>query len=256
MAQQSIHGTIKERITLIKERISLYVVVMITPGGKGLFTAFIKKKSSVAHVLIEAEPQALATRHRREDQEAEDGPSWRAHRSQDVTVSGTTWHCAFDSYTAPNSSAGSAEAYIHILQDAMSAMLNHYATLHGTERPHHLWEYAFRYAAEVKTMTWTTTNDGVSMCEKQTGRPPPLDKCHVFGATVFANVPKAQRGGKGSNRGRSGRFMGFAENGPGFVILDHKTNKVFHSYSVRVHDKACSQQQQVEDANVVDAVDK
>ena len=51
--------------------------------------------------------------------------------------------------------------------------------------------------------------------------------------------------------------MGFAENGPGFVILDHKTNKVFHSDSVRVHDnKACSQQQQVEDANVVDAVDK
>jgi hypothetical protein len=92
--------------------------------------------------------------------------------------------------TAPNSSAGPAEGYIHILQDAMSAMLNHYATMHGCERPLHLWDYAFRYASDVKAMTWTSTNDGVSMYEKQTGRAPPLDKCHVFGVPVFANIPR------------------------------------------------------------------
>ena len=229
-----------------------YATVVVAPGGKGLFTAFTKKKSSVVDVL----------RHNRRRWQRITGEKMarlRMDRAGEHTGHKMTQfldhHGIIPSFTAPNSSAGPAEGYIHILQDAMSAMLNHYATMHGCERPLHLWDYAFRYASDVKAMTWTSTNDGVSMYEKQTGRAPPLDKCHVFGAPVFANIPKAQRG-KGANRGRSGRFMGFAEDGPGFIILDHETNKIFRSDSVRVHDNKAATQQRVEDAGVTDAVNR
>lgn len=241
-----------------------YVVVVVAPNGKGLFTEFINKKSLVPHTL---------RTHRRTWQRktGEKMVRIRMDRAGEHTGRKMTRflqkYGIIPSFTAPDSSAGPAEGYIHILQDAMSAQLNHYATLHKCPRPESLWEHAFAYAGRVKEMTWCTTNDGISMYEKRTGQPPPLDKCHVFGANVFANVPVAQRKAvgntaelmgirKGANRGRHGRFLGFAKDGAGFLVLDPKTNTVFRSDSVRIHDNAAGSATDPESAEVLDAVDK
>jgi hypothetical protein len=207
-----------------------YVTVVVAPEGRGVFVECLKKRSRVVDAI----------RTRRKIWQRIAGVKMtklRMDRAGEHTgkkmVRYLSKHGIEPSFTSPNSSAGSAEAYIHILQDAMASMLNDYAKLHQTPRPHHLWDYAFEYAAEIKSMTWCTTNDGMSMYEKRHGREPPLHKCHVFGRTMIAHIPKELRR-KGDNRGRIGRFLGFAKDGDGFVLYDSKKNSIFHSGSVRV----------------------
>lgn len=209
-----------------------YVTVVVAPEGRGVFVECLKKRSGLLGALMSRRKvwQRTAgvkmTRLRMDRAGEHTGKKMTCYLAK---------HGIVPSYTSPNSSAGPAEAYIHLLQDSMASMLNDYAKIHKTSRPHHLWDYAFEYAAEVKSMTWCTTNDGMSMYEKRHGRPPPLHKCHVFGATVFAHVPKELRR-KGDNRGRIGRFLGFSKDGDGFVLADPKTGKVFHSGSIRVYE--------------------
>jgi hypothetical protein len=127
-----------------------WAVVMVAPEGKGVFVAFMKHKAEMLQML---------QMNRRIWQQAvkEKILRLRMDRAAEQT-SGTmarylAKHGITPSFTAPNSSAGPAEAYIHLFQDGMMANLNTYATLHNTQRPHHLWEYAFRYARDVKDLT-------------------------------------------------------------------------------------------------------
>jgi len=55
------------------------------------------------------------------------------------------------------------------------------------------------YAKDCKEMTYCTTNDGMSMFEKRTGKKPDFEKCHVFGAPVTAFVKQTAKG-NGSGR--------------------------------------------------------
>ena len=156
------------------------------------------------------------------------------------------------SYTATNSSAGPAEAYIHICQDAMVSMLEHYHEMHG-KRASDKREYAFRYACDTKSMTWCTTNDGESMYEKQTGKAPPLDKCHAWGVTVTAHQSDKTQRLKGANRGRKGEFMGFASDGDGYTVWDPVKRTMFNAKFVLAADLAKHKQVDPEEAEVLDA---
>jgi hypothetical protein len=207
-----------------------YVFVMVAPEGKGIFTEFMRNKSEVLAKLKE----------NRELWETKTGVKivvLRMDRAGEHTSAEMQAYLKKEgieaSYTAPNSSAGAAEGYIHILQDAMRAMMNHYETLHVGHSAKHLWEYAFLYAKDCKTMTWCTTNDGMSMWEKRTGTKPPLHKLHVWGATVYVHLHDRA---KGANRGRKGRFMGLARDGDGFIVFDPTTNSMLHAKSVSAND--------------------
>ena len=105
-------------------------------------------------------------------------------------------------------------------------------------------------------MTPCATNGGMSMFEKRTGKPPPLHKCHVWGATVKAAIAKEDKR-KGENRFRVGRFMGFTENGAGYDVYDPEKRTVFRSDSVRVHDtRATESVAEPEEATIGDATEK
>ena len=127
-----------------------YVLVVVAPDGKGVFVAFMKKKSNLVAAL----------RHNRRAWQRKAGVTMeilRMDRAGEQTGEEMKRflekHGIEASLTAPGSSAGPAEAYIHLLQDTMVAMLNHYQEQHGGRYPAHLWELAFQYAAELKNMT-------------------------------------------------------------------------------------------------------
>ena len=229
-----------------------WAVVVVAPEGKGVFIVFMKHKSDLLRALqMNRRVWQLLVKEKME--------RLRMDRAAEQTSEKMTQYLAkhgiVPSFTAPNSSAGPAEAYIHLFQDGMMANLNTYAKLHNTQRPHHLWEYAFRYARDVKDMTPCSTNDGMSMYEKRTGEAPPLHKCHVWGATVTATLAKAARR-KGRNRSKKARFLGFAVNGAGYVCYNPVTGKTFHSDSVRVFDNEAANAAPVEEAVVSDATDR
>jgi hypothetical protein len=210
-----------------------YVLVVVAPEGKGVFSAFMRHKSEVPHVLrmnkkkwetLVGESMKVLRMDRAGEQTGEKMQEFA--RANGIVLS----------YTSPNSSAGPAEAFIHILQDAMISMLNHYAQMHNCKLPNHLWVYAWRYATACKDVLWCTTNGGMSMYEKRTGKKPDLRSYHVWGSTVTAH----QSAPKGGNTGRVARFLGFAEDGDGYVLLDPKKGTVFHAKNVRAFDLSAS----------------
>ena len=86
------------------------------------------------------------------------------------------------------------------------------------------------YSAFCRECAPSTTNDGMSMYERRTGRQPPFHKMLPWGTTVTANISRSQRL-KGENKGRIGRFMGFVENGDGYKLYNSKANTFFTSNS-------------------------
>jgi hypothetical protein len=205
-----------------------YVLVVVAPNGKGLFCSFLREKSQVYS----------AVRRNRKFWERTTGEKMLTlrmdqageHTSNDM-LDYLIKKGVQPSFIATGASAGAAEAYIHLLQDGMSASLNAYAQMHDTKRPVHLWPEAMEYARFCRECVPCATNDGVSMYEHRTGRPPPIHKMLPWGATVTAFIPRAVRG-KGGNKGRVARFMGFVEHGDGYKLYDHKTNTFFTSNSI------------------------
>ena len=204
-----------------------YVLVVVPPNGKGIFCSFLRRKNGVAH----------AVKENRKLWEASTGEKMvtlrmdRAGEHQGRLVKYLTKKGIQTSFIATGASAGAAEAYIHLLQDAMSANLNSYADMHEGKRPVHLWPEAMSYSAFCRECTPSATNDGISMYERRTGRLPPFHKLLPWGTTVTAHIPRALRR-KGDNKGRVARFVGFAENGDGYKMYDSKTNTFFTSNSV------------------------
>lgn len=216
-----------------------YVLVVVAPNGKGVFSAFLRHKSEV--------PEALRVNLKKwERMVGESIQVLRMDRAGEQTgeeMRKLAEERGFTrSFTSTNSSAGPSEAYIHILQDCMKSMLNHYARLHKTRLPRHLWVYAWKYAGACKDVVWCTTNGGTSMYEERTGKKPDLSLFHVWGSTVTTNQVAA----KGGNTGRVGRFLGFAEEGDGFVILDPEKGTVFHAKNVQAFDLSASMGESVE----------
>jgi len=172
-----------------------YALVVVAPEGRGLFVEFTKRKKQFPGVFrrkrrVWQQKAGVLIKYLRLDRAGEHiAKRFRKFLDRKGIVA---------SYTATNSSAGPAEAYIHICQDAMVSMLEHYHEMHG-KRANDKWEYAFRYACDTKSMTWCTTKDGESMYEKQTGKAPPLDKCHVWGVTVTAHQSDKTQRLKGAN---------------------------------------------------------
>jgi hypothetical protein len=204
-----------------------YVLVVVAPNGKGIFCSFLRKKSQV---------YGAVKRNRKfwEKTTGEKMVTLRMDRAGENMVlegylikKGVT-----PSFIATGASAGAGEAYIHLLQDGMSANLNGYAKMHGTKRPVHLWPEAMAYTAFTRECAPSTTNGGLSMYEHRTGRRPPFHKLLPFGTTCTAFIPPALRG-KGENKGRVGRFVGFVEHGDGYKLYDHATNTFFTSNSIR-----------------------
>jgi hypothetical protein len=216
-----------------------YVLVVVAPEGKGVFSAFLRHKSEV--------PDALRVNRKKwERLVGEAIQTLRMDRAGEQTgekmkkfaeASGISL-----SFTSPDSSAGPAEAYIHILQDSMKSMLNDYARLHKTKLPTHLWVFAWRYGMLCKDALWCTTNGGTSMYEKRTGKKPDLRLFHVWGSTVTTH----QHAAKGENTGRVARFLGFAAEGDGYVLLDPKKGTIFHAKTVHPFDLAASKGESVE----------
>ena len=98
------------------------MLVVVAPEGKGAFSAFMRHKSEVPHVLrmnkkkwetLVGESMKVLRMDRAGEQTGEKMQEFA--RANGIVLS----------YTSPNSSAGPAEAFIHILQDAMISMLNH-----------------------------------------------------------------------------------------------------------------------------------
>jgi hypothetical protein len=206
-----------------------YAMIVVAPDGRGLFVAFLAKKSEVCKVWkrnrklwerITGVKLAVLRMDRAGEQ-----TSKRFRRF--LTKIG-----ARPSFTAFNSSAGPAEAYIRIAQESMVCMLSHYARMHNCPRPTHLWTYAYQYAVDCKDVTACSTNGGQSMFERRTGRLPKFEHCHVWGCNVTAHMET----GKGYDRGREGRFMGFAQDGDGFLVYDPKKGTIIHPKKVTARD--------------------
>jgi hypothetical protein len=204
-----------------------YVLVVVAPNGKGIFCSFLRKKSQV---------YGAVKRNRKfwERTTGEKMVTLRMDRAgehlvlQDYLIK----KGIAPSFIATGASAGASEAYIHLLQDAMSANLNAYAGMHDVKRPVHLWPEAMAYASFCRECAPSTTNGGLSMYEHRTGRPPPFHKMLPWGTTVTAFIPPALRG-KGEDKGRVARFVGFVEHGDGYKLYDCKTNSFFTSNSIR-----------------------
>jgi hypothetical protein len=213
-----------------------FMSVWVAPEGKGVFLGFQSRKDHLLDVLRAKrriwvretlEPMLKLRMDRAGEQTGDDFSNYMSK------------HAIEPSYTAPGKSAGPSEAHIRTLQDRQRAMMNHYAKMHNTARPQHLWPEAMGYARDTTDMMPTSTNDGLSMYEKRTHKEPPLHKLHVWGATVVAHVPKELRS-KNDNRGRKGRFMGFAPDGDGYRVYDPIKGTIFHSGSVRVYDHSAT----------------
>ena len=206
-----------------------YVLVVVAPNGKGIFCSFLRERSQVCSVVKKNRKfwerttgeKMLALRMDRA------GEHTKAALQDYLIKKGIT-----PSFIATGASAGASEAYIHLLQDSMSANLNAYANMHKTKRPVHLWPEAMAYSSFCRECAPSTTNGGLSMYEHRTGRPPPFYKMHPFGTTVTAFIPPALRG-KGEDKGRVARFVGFPEHGDGFKLYSHSTNTFFTSNSIR-----------------------
>ena len=206
-----------------------YVLVVVAPNGKGIFCSFLRRRSQVL----------MALKRNRKFWERTTGEKMltlRMDRAGEHTKTGLVDYLVKKgiepSFIATGASAGASEAYIHLLQDAMSANLNGYAEMHNTNRPVHLWPEAMAYASFCRECAPSTTNDGVSMYEHRTGRPPPFHKMLPWGTTVTAAIPRALRT-KGEDKGRVARFVGFPQHGDGYKMYDHTTNTFFTSNSIR-----------------------
>jgi hypothetical protein len=206
-----------------------YVLVVVAPNGKGIFCSFLRRRSQVCGAVKRNRKfwerttgeKMLTLRMDRA------GEHTKAELENYLIKKGIT-----PSFIATGASAGASEAYIHLLQDSMSANLNAYAKMHNTKRPVHLWPESMAYSSFCRECAPCTTNGGLSMYEHRTGRPPPFHKMLPWGTTVTAFIPPALRG-KGEDKGRVARFVGFAEHGDGFKLYSHATNTFFTSNSIR-----------------------
>ena len=206
-----------------------WMSVWVAPGGMGTFIYMMKYKSEVLDILKTRIPQAeRLTKSFMEWLRMDRGGEQTGKlMMQELNRRGTK-----ASFTAPNKSAGPAEAAIRVFQDGARAMLSGYREMHGTSADHLMFE-ALHYARDCRDMM--PHDKGLSSYETREGRPAPLHKMHKWGTTVVSFIAKELRR-KNDNHGRVGRLMGFARDGDGYRVYDPKKGTIFHSGSVRVHD--------------------
>ena len=129
-------------------------------------------------------------------------------------------------FTAPHSSAGSAEKKIGTIQDIERAMR------HWAQCPESFWEESSKYAATITQFVPSRAEGmkGLSPWEKRHKSKPRMDALRRWGCLMHTWVSDKQRK-RLENRGRPAMFVGLADTGEndGVRAYDASTKTFFHA---------------------------
>jgi hypothetical protein len=200
----------------------------IAPNKKGVYLAFQKTKGQMLDVL----------KHKRKIWQAHSGEKMRYLRHDRDSAMGVggaaTWafwgESQFTKYLAKKGiqpsittagSSGPAEAHLRHLQDAGLAALTE------SGLPKTLWPEAIASVNDAQDML--LDQSGMSRWERREGTKPPVHELLAFGTHVYA-VGVGNK--KLHARGKHGRLLRRADDGPGYRIYDPKKKTVFHATKV------------------------
>ena len=127
--------------------------------------------------------------------------------------------------------AGSAEISNRILINRARSILFEACGSGGRE----YWPDALLYANFAANRSPTVASEDKVPIEVFTGISPSIEKLRVFGAKAWARYPpeKLRSAGKLSPRSRPCRFLGYANHGHAYLLMDENTRKIFKATNVK-----------------------